>query len=137
MTFSSEQVFSYTYTLDGDPGADDKALYVMKAPRAMTILSAYVVSANTQNAGTAVTLALQNWGAAGTAVEGTICAAVGGTATAAVLTANTPEAATVTAAQAYVDANEWLVLSYQEEGAGWIATDRYAFTFNYVLGKGA
>lgn len=110
-------------------------IFLMKAPRDLTVLDAYMTAQAAQNAGTAVLMALQNWGTAGTAVEGTVAAALGGTATAARLSANTPAAATITAAQAYIDEGEWLVIDITEEGDGWIAGDAFTYEVHYVFGK--
>lgn len=124
------------YVLDGDPGADNKQIHWFRAPADITITSASIVAANTQNEGTAVVIQIEDWGTAGTAVAGTIGAAKGGTATAAVLTAKTPAAFTIDTAYNYVTSGSWIVLDYQEEGAGWIATDRFVIDLSYVMGKG-
>lgn len=137
MAFGSDFVFTQTLTIDADPGGTDEIFYLMKAPANLTVVSAYMVSEQTQNAGTAVTLRVENWGTAGTAVEGTVTTAAGGTATGSRLTARTPATATVTASQDNIDSGEWLVVRYAEEGAGWISGDRFAFTINYRFGIGA
>lgn len=124
------------YVLDGDPGADNKQIHWFRAPADITITSAVVVAANTMNAGTGVVLQIEDWGTAGTAVAGTIGAAVGGTATAAVLTAKTPAAVTIDTARNYLPVGTWVVIDYQEEGAGWITGDRFVIDMNYVMGKG-
>lgn len=133
--FSSENVKSVSLVIDADPGGDGEIFYLMKAPRAITVVSAYMVAEQSQNAGTAVTLALQNWGTNGTAVEGTVAAAIGGTAVASRLTARTPSAATVTASQDNIDSGEWLVVAYGEQGAGWISGDRFTYQVDYVIGQ--
>ncbi len=132
MSFGSEQVYSQTYTIETDPAAADQ-FHIMKAPRALTILDAYMISENNLGAGTAIDLALQNWDTTGTAVKsgGTI-AVVSGTG----LAANTPLAATMTSSAQYVAQGEWLVLSYTEVGGGYQSGDRVTLTFNYVLGDG-
>jgi len=135
MGLGGENVQVQRLTILGDPVGSGNIFYLMKAPRDLTVTRVSVVSENTQNAGTAVLLALENWGTAGTAVEGTVAAAVGGTAAAAVLTARTPVEATITAAQAYVSEDEWLVVDYTEEGTGWIAGDMFAYQVEYVFGK--
>lgn len=137
MTIPSENVKTDVLVIDADPGATDEIFYRFKAPRDLTVLSAYMVAEQTQNAGTAVTLRLENWGTAGTSVEGTVTTALGGTATASRLTARTPATATVNTSEDYIDQGEWLVVRYAEEGAGWISGDRFTFTFNYVIGLGA
>lgn len=129
--FGSENIKTITTTIAVDPTAADQ-FHVMKAPKALTVLSAYMTSNQALGAGTAVNLALQNWDTTGTAVKtgGTIavCAGTG-------LGANTPLAATLTAAAQYVAEGEWLVLSYTETGGGWVSGDRVQFTVNYVIGK--
>lgn len=133
MAFGSNIIHSFTATIAVDPTAADQ-FHVMKAPSALTILDGSMISKQALGAGTAVNLALQNWGTAGTSVQtdGTILTAAGTG-----LSAKTPLAATVTAAAQYVDEGEWLVLSYTETGGGWVSGDRVSLTFNYVLGKGA
>lgn len=135
MGLGGENVQRATLVLHADLVGSGNIAYVMKAPRDLTVLAAHVVSENAQNAGTAVLLALENWGTAGTAVEGTVAAAVGGTATAARLSARTPVAATITAAQAYIDEGEWLVVDWTEEGAGWISGDIFTYQVDFVYGK--
>lgn len=132
MAFGSNIILTQTFAIEVDPAGADQ-FHIMKAPSALTVLEAYMVSENALGAGTAFTLTLQNWGTAGTVVQtgGTIAVA-NGTG----LSANVPLAATLTAAAQYVDDNEWLVLDYAETGGGWQAGDRAVFTFNYVLGKG-
>lgn len=135
--FGSENYLSHSLTIDADPGGTDEIFYAIKAPPSgMTVKNAYMVAEQTQNAGTAVGLRIENWGTAGTSVEGTVTTQLGGTASASRLTARTPAAATVDSTQAYIDPGEWLVIRYTEEGAGWIANDRFHFSISYVLGKG-
>lgn len=137
MSFGSEQIYSVSLVINTDPTGSEE-FYLLKAPAALTVVSAYAVSEQTHNDGTAFLLTLTNWGTAGTAVQsgGTIASALGGTATAAVLTAKVPAAATISATEKYVDANEWLVVQYTEEGAGWVSGDFFTYTVNYRLGKG-
>ena len=86
----SMQVISYTYAL-GDPGADNKQLYLLRAPSAamgggITILSGEVVQGGTVTnslgvGGTTFTVALHKYTNAATpALYGTVAASVGGTA---------------------------------------------------------
>lgn len=135
--FGSENVLHERLTILGDPVGDGNVFFLMRAPRNLTVLSAYAVSENAQNAGTAVTLALQNWGTAGTAVKsgGTVVDALGGTASGSRLSARTPAAGTVVAAAAYVAQGEWLVVAYGEEGTGWISGDIFTYDISYVLGS--
>lgn len=137
MTISSENIKSSVLTIDADPGGTDEIFYLFKATRNMTVISAYMVSEQTQNAGTAVGLRLENWGSAGTAVEGTVTTQLGGTASGSRLTARTPAAATVSSTEQYINKNEWLAVRYTEEGTGWIANDRFTFAINWVNGRGA
>lgn len=130
MAFGSQIILSQHYCIETDPAAAD-IFHIMKAPSALTILDAYMTSENALGAGTAITLSLLNYGTSGTAAEGTIAVA-NGTG----LAANVPLAATLTAAQQYVDSGEWLVLDYAETGGGWQSGDRVTLHFNYVLGKG-
>lgn len=90
--------------------------HIFKAPAAadgggIKILRAYVVDAAATSSGTAYTLSLYNYGTAGSSVEGTI-GTVGGTADP--LSASTPKAFTLTAAQTIIDAGEWIVLGKAE-----------------------
>lgn len=136
--FSSQTLMNRNLTIDADPGAGPEIFYVFRAPVAITIENVYVVSEQAQNAGTAVTLQVLNWGTAGTGVvtDGTVHAALGGTATASQLAARTPAAATINRAQNFFAAGEWVVVNYAEEGAGWIAGDRFHVNIEYVIGKG-
>lgn len=135
--FSSENVKTITVTIQADPTTDGVLFPVMKAPRALTVVSAYAVSRQTQNAGTAILATLLNYGTAGTAIEtgGTVVSVLGGTAAGARLTANTPAAGTVSSTQDYIDSGDWLYVRYNEEGAGWIAGDCLTYTINYVIGN--
>jgi hypothetical protein len=130
------EIFSQALVIDADPGGTDEIFYLLKAPRALTVEAVYVVAEQTQNAGTAVTLRVENWGTAGTAVEGTVHAAVGGTAVGATLTARTPAAATITRSQNYFEQGDFMVVRYAELGAGWIAADRFHISVHYVIGRG-
>jgi hypothetical protein len=134
--FGSENVKTASLVIDADPGASDEIFYLMKAPRALTILNVYVTSEQANNAGTAIQARLENWGTAGSAVEGTACAYLGGTAVASRLAVRTPAAAVVNAAQRYVAQGAWLVVRYGEEGAGWQAGDRLSIHVHYVDGVG-
>lgn len=137
MSFGSEQIYTVSLMVNADPtGAEE--FYLLKAPSALTVVGAYAVSEQTQNDGTAFTLTLVNYGTAGTAVQsgGTIAAVLGGTTSGSELTAKTPEGATISATEKYVDEGEWLVVEYGEEGAGWVTGDYFTYTVNYRLGKG-
>lgn len=136
--FSSQTLLNQTLIVDADPGAGPEIFYAFRAPAAITIENVYVVAEQTQNAGTAVTLQVLNWGTAGTGVvtDGTVHAALGGTASDSRLTARTPAAATINRSQNFLTAGEWVVVNYAEEGAGWIAGDRFHINIEYVIGKG-
>lgn len=115
-------IFPITIAL-GDPGAGNKQLFAFRAPSAgfgggVTILSGYASNATTQGAGTSFSVALHKYSSAGTpAVNGTIAAAIGGTA-ATFWTANIPQAFTIDTDYAYLSAGEWLVVDYQEDTSG-------------------
>jgi hypothetical protein len=106
-----------------DPAADNKQIFLFRAPTdslggGVRILSAYAVTANAANAGTSYSYQLLKYSSAGTpAVNGTISAAIGGTA-ATVWAAGVPQAFTIDADYAFLDAGESLVLDYQEDTAG-------------------
>jgi hypothetical protein len=61
-------------------------------------------------------LVLQNYGTSGTVAGGTVAGMSDGTAT--VWAADTPQQLTITAAQQFVDENEWLVLKKVESAGG-------------------
>ena len=127
-----------SYLIDADPGSSAEVFYIAPAPDALTVERVWMTSELAQNAGTAITLQLQNWGTDGTSVAtaGTVHAVLGGTASGARLSARTPVAGTPTAAQNYFDKGDWMVLVYAEEGAGYISGDRWTFVVEYVYGKG-
>ncbi len=136
--FSSQTLMNRSLVIDADPGGTNEVFYLFKAPVALTIEAVYVTSEQAQSAGTAVTAQVLNWGTAGTGVvtDGTVHAAVGGTAVASRLSARTPAAATIDRAQNFFTAGEWVVMNYGEEGTGWIAGDRFTVDVHYVIGKG-
>lgn len=135
--FGSDNVKTAALVIEADPGAADEIYYLMKAPRALTVLAAYAISETADNAGTARLLRLENWGTVGTSVEGTVSAYLGGTAANARLSARTPAAATIDATQDFVDQGDWLVVRYGEQGDGWQSGDRLQFVVHYVDGLGA
>lgn len=132
--FGSENIHSVQLTIDADPGASAEKFFLMRAPRDITVLAAYAVAEQTQNAGTAIAAQVEVWDA-GTAVAGTVVAQMGGTATASRLTARTPVTGTVNTTYDNVDQGDWLVVGYIEEGAGWISGDRLVVQVDYVIGK--
>ena len=140
----SMQVISYTYAL-GDPGADNKQLYLLRAPSAafgggLTILSGEAVQGGTVTnslgvGGTTFTLALHKYTNATTpAVYGTIAAAIGGTAVG--WGAGVPNAFTITTSGStnYLSPGEWVVLQYNEVNAG--NPTNATVCIRYILGRG-
>lgn len=121
-----------------DPGADNKAIFLYRAPTdglggGVRILNAYAVTANAMSAGTSFSFALHKYSSAGTpAVNGTIAAAIGGTA-ATVWAAGVPQAFTIDADYSFLDAGEWLVLDYQEDQTG--NPTNAVVTVNLAMGK--
>ena len=114
----------------GDPGASGQ-LFVMKAPSdanggGLRILEAYATNRTTVTnslgvGGTTFTLALHKYAAAaadrGTpVVNGTIAAAIGGTAEGWV--SNAQRNFVIDDTYAFVDGGEWLVIDYAEINAG-------------------
>lgn len=136
--FGGENIQRASVQIDVDPGSTG-TFHLMRAPRDLTVLRASMVSKNTQNSGTAVLLALHNFGTAGASIKsgaaGTVVTTLGGTAVAANLTALTPSSTTPTSAGEYISEGEWLAVAYTEEGTGWIAGDRFLYQVDYVLGK--
>jgi hypothetical protein len=113
-----------TYPLTGDHDDDDTTLFALKAPAAgsgggLTILEAYVVEDELeadQGVGTAWAVALHKYSSAGTpALNGTIAAAVGGTAD--LWVAGVPKTFTIDADYAFVDAGEWVAIEKTEENS--------------------
>lgn len=138
MGFRQNEMHRETLIIDADPGGDAEIFYLMRAPQALTIEAAYMVTEQAQGAGTAVRLQLENWGTAGTGVVtgGTPVAYIGGTAAASQLSARTPAAGSVNRDQNYITAGQWLVVNYNEQQVGWVSGDRFQFIVEYVLGKG-
>lgn len=120
-----------------DPGGDNKQLFALKAPSdshggGLTILGASVVNGAATTSGTSFSLALHKYSSAGTpAVNGTIAAAIGGTATP--WAAGVPQAFTLDDDHVFVDAGEYVVLQYNEQASG-NPTNGYAH-IQYVMGR--
>lgn len=113
---------------------DDAVGHIMQAPSdaqggGLTILSASIVNAAATGAGTGFAFQIENWGTAGTAVAGTIAAAVGGTADPFV--ANTPRSFAISSA--FVDAGEWIVARKTETNSS--DPIRGVLVLQYVIGK--
>jgi hypothetical protein len=130
--FGSENIRSMTVVI-ADPGADAKSIALWRAPVAAEILRAYIVCQNAQAEGSAGNFALHNFGTSGTAVEGTVAAGKGGTASANRLAAATPVAYTLT--EGTMAAGEWLYCQYEETGD--FIEGLVSITFDYVTGIGA
>lgn len=99
---------------DTMPG-DEDLCYVLKASNAhggLTIVAAHAVIGV---AGT-LDIVLQNYGTSGTVAGGTVAGMSDGTAT--VWAADTPQSLTLTAANAFIDSNEWLVIKKVESAGG-------------------
>lgn len=113
-------IFGITYPV-GDPGADDKQLFLYKAPSdslggGVRVLSASAVNgASLAGAGTTFTFQLLKYASNGTVCNGTVTDVLG---SATQWTAEVPQAFTVDSTYAFLDAGEWLVLDYQELNAG-------------------
>lgn len=99
---------------DTMPG-DGDLCYVAKASSVDGGFTVIAAHASTGLVGT-LNLVLQNYGSAGTVAGGTVAGMSSGTAT--VWAADTPQELTVTAANAFIDAGEWLVLKKVEAAAG-------------------
>ena len=94
----------------------------------VTIVSAWAV---TGAVGT-LNLVLQNYGSSGTVAGGTVAGMSGGTAT--VWAADTPQELTITAAQQFIDSEEWLVLKKVESAGGNDLSADASVTIEYVDG---
>jgi hypothetical protein len=125
-----------------DPAADNKQLFVLKAPSAgqgggLRIVYAQAVSATSHTSGTAAALGLHKYSsvaAGGTpAVNGTIAPAIGGTATP--LVAKVPQAFALDDDYSYLAPGEWLVVDYQEEGAVPATAFPVMLSIGYIQGK--
>ena len=117
-----------------DFAGDDVSMPIIKAPLdgeggGITILRAYAVNDAATNAGTSFALALHNYGTGGTAVEGTIAGALGGTASP--WAAGTPKEFTISTA--FVDAGEWVVLVKTEDNSS--DPTRGVVVVEYLMGR--
>lgn len=105
-----------------DPGADNKQLFLYRAPSdglggGVRVKSGYFTNGAATGAGTSFSVALHKYSNAGTpAVNGTIAPAIGGTA-ATIWAAGVPQAFVINSTYGFLDAGEWLVLDYQEDNA--------------------
>jgi len=118
-----------------DPTADNyyKLLRVPSRVTKIEVLEAWAESdvTVTLGEGTGIALTLLDYGTAGTAVSGTVSSALGGTTI--TWTANTPKEFTIS--EGTMDANDYLVLKYDETGT--VAPLNLIVGVNYVLGVGA
>ena len=111
--------------------SDGELCHVVKASSTFggfTVIDAY---ASTGLAGT-LNLVLQNYGSTGTVAGGTVAGMTNGTAT--VWAADTPQQLTITAANAYIDSGEWLVLKKLEAGGSDDLTTEATVFIEYVDG---
>jgi hypothetical protein len=110
-------------TIVPDPGGDNKQIFLYRAPSGslgggVRVLGGAAVNGATLGAGTSFSFQLLKYSSAATpVVNGTVCAAIGGTA-ATFWTSAVPQAFVIDAAHSFLDAGEWLVLDYQEDNAG-------------------
>ncbi len=112
------------------PGDGDLA-FVVKGSSTMggfTVTDAYAV---TGAVGT-LNLVLMNYGTSGTVAGGTVAGMASGTAT--TWAVDTPQQLTITAANAFIDAGEWLVLKKVEAAAGNDLTDDAVVVVEYEPG---
>lgn len=129
-------VYQVTVAL-GDPAGDNKQLFALQAPSdahggGLTIVEAGIVNGAATGAGTSFGVALHKYSNAGTpVVNGTIAAAIGGTATP--WAAGVPQTFTLDSSHVFVDAGEWVVLQYNEQSSG-NPTNATA-QIKYVMGR--
>ena len=118
-----------------DPTADSTPP-IWRVPSELTkieILEAWASSDTTVTlgSGTGIALTLLNYGSAGTASEGTVTSALGGTTI--TWTANTPKAFTMS--DGTMDASDYLMVKYDESGT--IAPLNLTIGFTWISGVGA
>jgi hypothetical protein len=100
---------------------DDTSIYALVAPSAalgggLTIVDAYAIDDTATGAGTSWAVALHKYSALGTpAVNGTIAAAVGGTASP--FAAGVPQQFTLDTDYTFLNAGEWLVIEKTEDNS--------------------
>lgn len=118
---------------------DDVTGHIFRAPTdahggGITILEAWAENGAATGAGTGFSLQLENWGTAGTAIKasgGTVAAAIAGTADP--WAADTPKDFTLTSANVFLDAGEYLVLRKNEDNSS--DPTRGVVSIAYVMGK--
>lgn len=134
--FGIMEPVSVQFDLAVDP-AGNKNYPLWRAPVGASVEGFAVVTGATQAAGSAVQLRVVNFGTAGNAIKpsgGTVTAPLGGTASAARLTAGVPARTTQTV-NPYLAPGEWLALELVEQGGGWHAGDVLRVQVDIVLGK--
>lgn len=94
---------------------DDTTAHWFRAPSTddgggVSITEIYGVNGAATGAGTGFALQIENWGTAGTAMEGTVMSSMGGTADP--WAADVPKAGTIV--DSYVGAGEWVVIRKNE-----------------------
>jgi len=112
------------------PGDGDLA-YIAKASSIGGGFTVVAAHAATGAVGT-LNLVLQNYGSAGTVAGGTVAGMASGTAT--TWAVDTPQSLTLTAANVYIDAGEWLVLKKVESAAANDLTADAVIVVEYVDG---
>ena len=120
----------FTINPDTMPG-DGDLCFVAKASTdygGFTVVDAHGV---TGVAGT-LNFVLQNYGTTGTVAGGTVAGMTNGTAT--VWAADTPQSLSITAANAFIDSDEWLVLKKVEAAGGNDLTADATVIIEYVDG---
>lgn len=119
-----------------DPAGDDTIL-LFKAPSdaaggGIRLVNAYAVNHAATGAGTSFSYALHKYSSAGTpAVNGTISDTIGGTASP--WADSVPKSFTLDSDYTFLDAGEWLALSYAEQTSG--NPTNSVITIQYVMGK--
>jgi hypothetical protein len=127
-----------TLPLFVDPGGEETYL-LWRAPVASTIVRFTVQTNKSQNAGTANAYTLENWGTAGTAIKasgGTILTAVGGTASADRLVADTPKTVALASfTNPYIAEGEYVALHYTEPAVGWQSGELATIQVDFIPAK--
>lgn len=134
MSFGYDNVHTMTVVIS-DPTADSTPP-IFRVPSRNTKIEIIAAWANSDTTvtlgnGTGIALTLLDYGTAGTAVEGTVSSALGGTTV--TWTANTPK--TFTISEGTMDAGDYLMLKYDETGT--IAPLNVTVGIEYVIGVGA
>jgi hypothetical protein len=115
----------------GEMPGDGDLVHILKPSAGyggITVVSAW---ARTGLVGT-LNLVLQNYGTSGTVAGGTVAGMASGTAT--VWAVATPQELTITAANQFIDSEEWLVLKKVESAAGNDLANFASVTIEYVDG---